>query len=570
MSYQVLALKWRPRLFKDAVGQESIAQTLKNSIKNDKIAHAYLLTGTRGIGKTTFARIFAKAIKCLNKTEDGEPCLTCESCLAIDNGQSLDYIEIDGASNNSVDDIRDLIENVQYLPTHGNYKVYIIDEVHMLSVSAFNALLKTLEEPPKHVVFIFATTDPQKLLGTVLSRCIRFDFKNATVPDLVKHLNYIASEEGITFESDYVTQELAKQARGSFRDALSLFDQVLNLSSEKHITEKALNLSLGMADTNIVAKFVNAIIAKDKDSINQIYTNVVNDNIDFKKFAEQVLSTLGEVIFAVNNNLELNQLSVDLDVEQVSLVELMWIYETLYRDFDWSFNTFEAEQATQFVFIKVALREMLLNKSAESISVKKKVVKPTLEKKAEPQVDEEVNSEVVADAEESEAKDKVEVDEEPVQQNVVSAELEPEERSWKNFLKFLNESHRGLAVNLEHGNLINKEDFGSVDCVYEIGFSEDSKIFYDYLIELDNSYKLKEVICNYLELDISQIEVNLKLIENKQGEEAFLSNAQITEKNNEEETFQKREQILKNKFIKSAEELFSSEVQHVVLNKTEN
>ena len=163
-----MARKWRPKQFSEVLGQEHITRTLKNSVLNKKIAHAYLLTGTRGIGKTSIARVFAKAIRCENLSETGEPCLVCQSCEDIEKSSSINYIEIDGASNNSVENIRDLIETVQYLPSSGAYKIYVIDEVHMLSVSAFNALLKTLEEPPKHVVFIFATTDPQKLLGNGL------------------------------------------------------------------------------------------------------------------------------------------------------------------------------------------------------------------------------------------------------------------------------------------------------------------------------------------------------------------------------------------------------------------
>jgi len=180
MAYQVLARKWRPQKFSEVAGQAHIVRALQNAVSSKKIAHAYLLTGTRGIGKTTIARLFAKAINCTDFDKTKEPCEVCESCRGMQEDSSIDYLEIDGASNNSVDDIRSLVENVQYLPTSGQYKIYVIDEVHMLSNAAFNALLKTLEEPPKHVVFIFATTDPDKLLKTVLSRCQRLDFKDAS------------------------------------------------------------------------------------------------------------------------------------------------------------------------------------------------------------------------------------------------------------------------------------------------------------------------------------------------------------------------------------------------------
>ena len=313
MSYQVLALKYRPRKFSDAVGQEAITRTLKNSIKNDKIGHAYLLTGTRGIGKTTIARVFAKAIRCLNLGSDGEPCLECTNCLSIDSGQSLDFIEIDGASNNSVDDIRDLIENVQYLPTSGKYKVYLIDEVHMLSTPAFNALLKTLEEPPEHVVFVFATTDPQKLLGTVLSRCLRFDFKNASEEDLVLHLNNVAGAEEIKFETQVIPQVIAKQASGSFRDALSLLDQVISLNTEKKVSEESLFLSLGMAKTQSVNQILKAIIDKDKAATLAVYNQVTSENVDFKKFVLQILDKIFDSLLVISPG-EKSQKKTDLSL----------------------------------------------------------------------------------------------------------------------------------------------------------------------------------------------------------------------------------------------------------------
>jgi DNA polymerase-3 subunit gamma/tau len=238
MAYQVLARKWRPKQFEDVVGQTHVTRALQNSIKLKKLAHAYLFTGTRGVGKTSIARLFSKAIRCENPKPDFNPCLVCQNCKDVDAGNSLDYIEIDGASNNSVDDVRALIENVNYLPAKGQYKIYVVDEVHMLSVSAFNALLKTLEEPPAHVLFILATTDPHKLLGTVLSRCQRYDFKNVPVEILVNHINFIAREEGISFQSPWLIQKLAELGAGSVRDTLSLFDQVLGLSENNKVTDE--------------------------------------------------------------------------------------------------------------------------------------------------------------------------------------------------------------------------------------------------------------------------------------------------------------------------------------------
>ncbi len=224
MTYEVLARKWRPRLFEDVVGQEHVTRTLRNAISAGRLAHAYLFVGPRGIGKTSLARIFAQAINCeTGPTET--PCGKCNSCREIAAGSNLDVLEIDGASNNRVEEVRDLRENVKFLPARGRYKIYIIDEVHMLSAAAFNALLKTLEEPPPHVKFIFATTEPQKILPTILSRCQRFDLRRISVADIVERLRTIAGAETIS-ASDEALAAVARAAEGSLRDAVSSLDQL--------------------------------------------------------------------------------------------------------------------------------------------------------------------------------------------------------------------------------------------------------------------------------------------------------------------------------------------------------
>jgi DNA polymerase-3 subunit gamma/tau len=225
MAYQVLARKWRPQTFSEVVGQEHISRTLKNAILQNRSGHAYLFVGSRGIGKTTSARIFAKALNCSNN-QGGEPCCQCQSCLEVAAGTSLDVIEIDGASHNKVEHIRDIRENVQYTPAHGKYKIYIIDEVHMLTPQAWNALLKTLEEPPEHVKFLFATTEPHKVLPTIISRCQRFDLKRISVPLIAQRLRQIADGEGVHVE-DAALGAIARAADGGMRDAQSIFDQMI-------------------------------------------------------------------------------------------------------------------------------------------------------------------------------------------------------------------------------------------------------------------------------------------------------------------------------------------------------
>lgn len=223
--FLVTARKWRPLQFSSVVGQNHISVTLSNAIRSGRVHHAYLFCGPRGVGKTTTARIFARALNCTNSIDGIEPCNSCESCVGILTGRSMDVIEIDGASNNSVDDIRKLRENAKYPPVHGKYKLYIIDEVHMLSTSAFNALLKTLEEPPPHLMFVFATTESHKVPATIVSRCQRFDFRRMEIDTIVTQLGVIAKGEGMTIDEESLVA-IAKKGDGSMRDSQSIFDQV--------------------------------------------------------------------------------------------------------------------------------------------------------------------------------------------------------------------------------------------------------------------------------------------------------------------------------------------------------
>jgi DNA polymerase-3 subunit gamma/tau len=258
MSYQVLARKWRPNTFSEMVGQEHVLQALINALDNDRLHHAYLFTGTRGVGKTTIARILAKCLNC-EEGVSSKPCGVCSSCQEIASGRFIDLMEVDAASRTGVDDMRDLLDNVQYAPARGRYKVYLIDEVHMLSKQSFAALLKTLEEPPEHVKFLFATTDPQKLPITVLSRCLQFNLKNLSTDKISQHLNYVLAEEKLPSE-ELGTLALARAADGSMRDALSLTDQAIGHGGGS-ITESDVNAMLGTIDRRFAIGICNALIA---------------------------------------------------------------------------------------------------------------------------------------------------------------------------------------------------------------------------------------------------------------------------------------------------------------------
>src|SRR6478672_8947255 len=260
MSYLVLARKWRPKRFAELVGQEHVVRALTNALHTGRVHHAFLFTGTRGVGKTTIARIFAKSLNCEQGTS-ADPCGECETCLAIDAGRYIDLLEIDAASNTGVDNVRELIENAQYMPSRGKYKVYLIDEVHMLSKPAFNALLKTLEEPPGHVKFLFATTDPEKLLVTVLSRCLQFNLKRLDEAQIRGQIVKILGAEGIEADDDAVRQ-LAHAADGSLRDGLSLLDQAIAYTGGK-LDGEAVAAMLGTVDRNRVQALLAALADGD-------------------------------------------------------------------------------------------------------------------------------------------------------------------------------------------------------------------------------------------------------------------------------------------------------------------
>ncbi|GFO62463.1 DNA polymerase III subunit gamma/tau [Geomonas paludis] len=318
MSYLVLARKWRPQTFSDLVGQEHVSQTLKNAIDGGRVAHAFLFTGARGVGKTSSARILAKALNC----ESGltvEPCNTCSTCLEITDGNSVDVFEIDGASNTGVDDIRELRDNIKYLPSRSRYKIFIIDEVHMLTTNAFNALLKTLEEPPPHVKFIFATTEPHKVPITILSRCQRFDFKRIALPRIVSRLRFIVDQEGVQV-SDEALAVVARKGDGSMRDSLSTLDQVLAFCGNS-VSDEDVAALLGVVDRRLIMEGCRSVLQADVKGALEIVAQVDSFGYSMRQFCQELIGQLRNIsiLKAVGEAGDLLELS---DAEQGELKAL--------------------------------------------------------------------------------------------------------------------------------------------------------------------------------------------------------------------------------------------------------
>ena len=329
--YIVSARKYRPSTFKTVVGQKALTATLKNAIDSDRLAQAYLFCGPRGVGKTSCARIFAKTINCLNPAADGEACNECESCKAFNEGRSMNIMELDAASNNSVDGIRTLTDQVRIPPQLGKYRVFIIDEVHMLSVAAFNAFLKTLEEPPKYVIFILATTEKHKIIPTILSRCQIYDFNRITINDMVEQLSYVASQEGITADPAALNI-IAQKADGAMRDALSIFDQVA-ASSRNNITYQSAIANLNVLDYEYYFRLVDAFLAGDVITSLLIYTEGRDHGFDSLFFINGLASHIRDLMVAADARTNpLLEVSSDVAIrytEQAQKLHPKWCYAAM-------------------------------------------------------------------------------------------------------------------------------------------------------------------------------------------------------------------------------------------------
>ena len=358
--YKVLARKYRPQTFKDLIGQEILVSTLSNSIIQNRIAHAYLLTGVRGIGKTTTARLIAMSINCENRSEETcEPCSKCNSCNSVREDRNLDVIEMDAASKTGVDDIREIIDNVKYKPVSSQYKIFIIDEVHMLSKNAFNALLKTLEEPPEHVKFIFATTEVKKIPITIISRCQRFDLHRIEKKSLTNHLMKIAKKENIIINNNALAL-IVRSADGSVRDALSLLDQV-NTNSTNQITSDSIVQMLGLADRGNIFDLMNAIFNGNASNALTIFNRIHQAGADVVMIFDEMLNvthfiTQIKIAPELSNDIHIPELERQKGsemAEKISMASLGMIWQVLFKGYEELQSGFHLFQHGEMIIIRL-------------------------------------------------------------------------------------------------------------------------------------------------------------------------------------------------------------------------
>ena len=357
MAYVALYRTYRPKSFEEVAGQKVIIKTLQNAIVHDKIQHAYLFSGPRGTGKTSIAKIFAKAVNCLNP-KHGSPCNQCDVCVGIDKGDIADVIEIDAASNNGVDEIRDLRDKVKYMPSVGKFKVYIIDEVHMLTTGAFNALLKTLEEPPKHVIFVLATTEVHKVPPTILSRCQRFDFKNIETKDMVEKLDEIIAKEQIAIDPEAV-QAIAENAEGGLRDAISLLDQAISYA-ENNITEEDVHQVSGSVSKTSLTKILQAISSKEITNAIIILKDLIAEGKEISRIVSDLILALRDILIEKTTTVDKPKYE---ELSSILLTEKIYFYldvlNELQQDMKWTHQ--------KRAYVELALIKMMDHQTLQNI-----------------------------------------------------------------------------------------------------------------------------------------------------------------------------------------------------------
>lgn len=506
MSYLVLARKWRPQGFEDVVGQKHVTQTLKNAILSKRVAHAFIFSGPRGVGKTTTARILAKAINC-EKGSTSDPCGKCNSCREITDGNSVDVIEIDGASNTSVEDVRELRENVKYAPSRGKAKIYIIDEVHMLSTSAFNALLKTLEEPPSHVIFIFATTEPHKIPATILSRCQHFEFRRITRHEIVDRLRMITKEEDISISENGLSI-IGRAAEGSLRDALSLLDQVVAFGG-KELEEADMISILGMADQETLRTFSKAILSRDPGKAIMLLDNLVEKGQDLRQFSKDMTEHFRNLIMVKiakkpEGLIELPEediVQMKGEVREISLEELEILFNLFLRLEGDLRATISPRFLLEMTLVKAAQIKGL--KSIDGILEKIAILENDMEKISDTKVKEKKYSVSNRIGDKNQIP-KMVLPEESLEERTEESSMD-DNGKWKEILEFIKKKNQPLWSKLEQAELI-----GFTEKELTIGFNGGATIFIDSVRK-----SIKKIIEAVSEVCHREIKVNIVSIQGK-------------------------------------------------------
>jgi DNA polymerase-3 subunit gamma/tau len=509
MSYLVLARKWRPQVFEEVVGQRPITQTLQNAISQNRVAHAFLFTGARGVGKTSTARILAKALNCESGPRT-DPCNQCNSCREITQGTSMDVIEIDGASNRGIDEIRELRENVRYTPAKSRYKIYIIDEVHMLTREAFNALLKTLEEPPPHIIFVFATTEPHKIPATILSRCQRYDFKRIPLKEIVDSLKRIVEEEKVKI-SEKGLFSIAQESEGSLRDAQSLLDQVISYGG-KDIRDEDLITVLGLIDRKLLYDTIEAISERNAEQCMEIVEHIYHYGYDLQHFCRELLQYFRNLILMkVSQKPEglMEILKEEFEIlkkqaERFQFDQLNYLFSLLLKgEEEIAQSTFPRVMLEMTLIRMATLRPVLpideILKKLESLD---KGGNPSVEPMGE-KVEEVRKTEPPIKATEdtkAQASEEVMNPDHPQQETSGGGESQKiREEAWRKLVDLTRARNPILGSFLTLGNLIHMNDEK-----IEIGFEKDS-FHYDRMIEKENRNQLELICQDYFQKKIKVV-----------------------------------------------------------------
>jgi DNA polymerase-3 subunit gamma/tau len=573
-SYLVLARKWRPQLFEEVVGQQHITQTLQNAISQKRVAHAFLFTGARGVGKTSTARILAKALNC-EKGPQINPCDQCTNCQEVTHGNSMDVIEIDGASNRGIDEIRELKENVRYTPAKSRYKIYIIDEVHMLTKEAFNALLKTLEEPPPHIIFIFATTEPHKIPATILSRCQRYDFKRIPFREVIGSLKRIVEEEKIQI-SQRGLLSIAQESEGSLRDAQSLLDQVIAYAGE-NIRDEDIAEVLGLIDRKILNDTIEAIANRNVERCMEVIEVVYHFGYDLQHFCRELLQYLRNLILIKVSQhpeglMELPEEELELfkrQAEKFQFDQLNHLFSLLLKgEQEIAQSTFPRTMLEMTLIRMATLRPILpIDEIMKKLEVleNKELPKGWKEKKPSPALGRVIHSEnLERDKEEEEAspKKREQTSEGKVfEKNEDSKDLKKEEDSgstsppiweetWKGLVDFTRARNPILGSFLALGNLVHLSDEE-----VEIGFDKDS-FHYERMLERENRNQLESICHEYLQKKTKVVISPLNQGMGSKGRMVF--NKGEAARNELDKRLEKREE--ENPIIQEALRLFNGKI----------